>query len=179
MAPKRKPDPDGPGDKVFDWGEIFIAAIGEGKSPTDAAIEAGVSRQAPYERKWAHPEFKKAWEMALDVRTERLEASLYKRAVHGLVVGTTWEVNADGERVKTGETRKFSDNVGVFMLKAYDRERFGDQVRVDQTGTVNHRHEVEVLDGRQPAQVSGSVRRQIAALLEESAGDVVDGTEAA
>ena len=156
MASKKKPpepDPDKPGDAIYDWGEVFIAALSEGKSPTDAAIEAGVSRQAPYQRRQAHSEFAAAWEVALQVRTERLEAALYRRAVYGMVTATTWERDPEtGERVKTGETRKFSDTTGVFLLKAYDPERFRDRIQVD-----------------------GERRRQAAALLRE----VIDGTEAA
>ncbi len=169
MAP-RQPKADQPGDDVFDWGEVFLAAIGEGKSPTDAAIEAGVSRQAPYARKWAHPEFAKAWEVALEVRTERLEAALYRRAVYGMVTSTTWEIDPNtGERVKTGEVRKYSDNTGVFLLKAYDRDRFGDQSRLDLSvsGRVTHAHTVDVIDGRQPVEFSADLRRRLAEELLE------------
>ena len=111
MTAKRKSqDPEAEPD----WGE----------TSSRASLRAGVSRRSAggrgresspvYLRRDAHPEFAAAWVDAAEARMDILRDTIFRRAVEGVIVHTDWEVNPEtGERIKTSETRRFSDNLAI------------------------------------------------------------------
>lgn len=61
----------------------FLAALRERGSVMHAAESAGIGRRTAYDWRDADPEFAAAWEDALEDSTERLEESMFERAMKG------------------------------------------------------------------------------------------------
>ncbi|WP_375401911.1 hypothetical protein [uncultured Sphingomonas sp.] len=100
---------------------IFIQALAETGSVTAAAAEAGITPRSAY-RLRTHPDacaFAAAWDRALGVATGQLVALAFDRAVNG-ALRQKWR---NGELVS--ETRAPSDRMLTFLLKQFDRKRFG------------------------------------------------------
>lgn len=93
--------------------EAFLEILRDGGSVTTACQAIGVKRQSIYQRRANDPDFKEAWDDAVESGTDRLEDEAVKRA------------------------RNSSDLLLIFMLKARRphlyRERIEQRVQVDST----------------------------------------------
>ena len=101
---------------------IFIEALMETGSVTEAAATAFVSPQSAY-RLRLRPDaagFDAAWRAAQAAAVQRLTALAFERAIHGTPRGI-WH---EGKRV--GEEYVPSDRLLVWLLQHFDRRGFGD-----------------------------------------------------
>ena len=81
-------------------------------------------------------EFGAAWQELREgfevARLERYEIEAERRALDGVPRKITYA--PDGETIES-EERKYSDGLLTFLMKAADRQKYGDNVKVDQTTT--------------------------------------------
>lgn len=111
------------------WRSAFLAALAEGENVTLAAKAAGIDRGTAYERRGADPAFAKAWDSALEVAIDALEAEARRRAYEGVLVK---RFTKSGEPVidpATGEQyveRVYSDRLMEVLLRAHRPARFRD-----------------------------------------------------
>lgn len=90
----------------------FITALRKRSSVIHAAEGAGLSASWCYAERKRDEEFAKAWDEAIIFTTEKLEDSLYERAVEGI----REPVHQGGRLV--GHVRRYSDQAAIFLLKA-------------------------------------------------------------
>jgi hypothetical protein len=103
---------------------IFIEALSSGMSVTASARAAGISRRYAYQIADADPEFKAAWDDAIEQATDLLEDAIRRRAIEG----ETEAVWYRGEIV--GHVQKTSDILKMFLMKAR-RPEYRDHARVE------------------------------------------------
>jgi hypothetical protein len=96
----------------------FLAALSRGVSVACAAAEAGFSYGFAYKWRYADPEFAARWREAYEEGTDVLEDEARRRAMHG----TETPVYYSGRKI--GETRKCSDTLLMFLLRARRPERY-------------------------------------------------------
>jgi len=90
----------------------ILEALAQGKSPTYAAKEAGVSRAIAYRWRQRSPKFAAAWDEAVAEGIDRLEDEAHRRAVEGV----ERPVYQGGVRV--GEIKAYSDSLLTLLLKS-------------------------------------------------------------
>lgn len=120
--------------KVHEWRPIFLDNLEETGNVSRAAEAAGISRQTAYDSRDRSKEFRKDWDAALDVATDKLEAEARRRAVDGLV-RYKFHKGYPVTHPETGEPyyeHEYSDTLLIFLLKAHRPEKFRD--RVEHTG---------------------------------------------
>jgi hypothetical protein len=103
---------------------IFIEALSSGMSVTASARAAGISRRYAYQIADGDPEFKAAWDSAIEEATDLLEDAIRRRAIEG----ETEPVWYRGEIV--GHVQKTSDILKMFLMKAR-RSEYRDSARVE------------------------------------------------
>ncbi|MGE4292681.1 MAG: hypothetical protein AB7E32_10780 [Desulfovibrio sp.] len=97
----------------------FLDALALQGNVTQAAAIAGLGRWKVYEQRKEDPEFAQQWEQALRESEDRLEAEAVRRAVEGVEEPYFYQ----GEQ--RGASRKYSDQLLMFLLKSKRPERFG------------------------------------------------------
>jgi hypothetical protein len=100
---------------------IFIQALAETGCVTEAATAANTRPHSAY-RLRLRPDaadFNRAWGVALDIAAHRLTSLAFERAIHG----TPKAIYHKGEKV--GEEYVPSDRMLMFLLKHFDRRRYG------------------------------------------------------
>jgi hypothetical protein len=60
---------------------LFLATLADGASVARACLAAGLTRSRAYEWRSADPSFADAWDQAVEGGTDRLEDSLFARAI--------------------------------------------------------------------------------------------------
>ncbi|MEN6583039.1 MAG: terminase [Armatimonadota bacterium] len=106
----------------------FLDALSKTGIVMKACKAARISRQTVYEHRKNDPEFAAAWNEAIDLAVEAMEAEAHRRAVQG----TLKPVFYQGE--KCGQIREYSDTLLIFMLKAHKPEKYRDNVKMEVTG---------------------------------------------
>lgn len=94
-----------------------------------ACEKAGVTRQAAYHLRASDPEFREAWESALQDSIDTLKQSAFTRARDGvgrLKFGADGEALIDPRTLQPYEERQYSDKLTELFLKAYEPETFRD-----------------------------------------------------
>lgn len=108
--------------------EKFLAALAEGSTVTIAHKKAGISRGAVYAWRDEDPEFKKAWDEAIEAGTDIIEEEAKRRALFGVKK----PVYHQGQVV--GHVQEYSDTLTIFLLKGRRPEKFKDRVHAEHTG---------------------------------------------
>lgn len=106
----------------------FLDALRDGQSVTAACIDAGVSRTTAYGWRDADDAFRTAWDEAVEEGTDRLEDEALRRARDGV----NEPVYYKGRKV--GDTRKYSDTLTIFLLKARRPDKFKERVANEHSG---------------------------------------------
>jgi hypothetical protein len=109
------------------WRATFLAALEASGNVSAAARRAATHRCTAYRHRQADPEFRAAWDEALEVAMDDMEAEARRRAVDG------WDEPVFYEGKVCGHIRKYSDALIMFLLKAY-RPEFRDNDRVVHSG---------------------------------------------
>lgn len=110
--------------------EAFLTALSETANVSRSCQIAGITRSVAYEWRDNDPDFKVIWDKALDLGTDALEDEAIRRAKEG----TDRPVFYKG--VQCGSVREYSDTMLIVMLKARRQEKFGDQSKVQHSGTM-------------------------------------------
>jgi len=109
------------------WRETFLAAFETSANVSAAARRAGVGRATAYRHRAADPEFRAAWDEALEVAADALEAEVRRRAVDG------WDEPVYHAGEICGYIRKYDDRLLMFLMRAL-RPEFRDNAPVRPTG---------------------------------------------
>ncbi len=97
----------------------FIQDLALHGNVSEAAKTALVSRSSLYRYRAANPEFAKAWDAAREQATDNLADEAMRRAINGVEEVRYFK----GEPV--GTVRKYSDQLLMFLLRAYRPQVFG------------------------------------------------------
>lgn len=108
--------------------EAFCTALAECGIVTQAARDAGITRQTAYKWREHDPEFAAAWDKALKIGIDALEDEAHRRAF----IGVDKPVFYKG--TECGTVREYSDMLTVFLLKAHRPEKFRENSRMELTG---------------------------------------------
>jgi hypothetical protein len=117
------------------WREVFVGALEASGNVTASARRAGVNRATAYNHRRSEPDFAAAWDEALEVATDALEAEARRRALEG------WEepIFCGGE--ECGRVRKYDSTLMIFLLKAHRPEKFRENTAVQHSGDLTIRIE--------------------------------------
>jgi len=105
-AKKATPKPRTPPAHSGDWMPAFLTTLRDTANVRLACSQAGITRQAAYQRKQDDADFAAAWEEAHEESIDTLEAVARSRAIAS------------------------SDLLVIFLLKSHRREVYGDKVEV-------------------------------------------------
>ncbi len=97
----------------------FIQDLALHGNVTEAAKTAIIPRSSLYRYRAANPEFAKAWDGAREQATDNLADEAMRRAINGVEEVRYFK----GEPV--GTVRKYSDQLLMFLLRAYRPQVFG------------------------------------------------------
>lgn len=97
----------------------FITALAQHGNVTAAALAAGFSRSSAYRHRSQDPAFAQAWDAAIDEATDLLASEAMRRALQGVEEIRYFK----GEPI--GTVRKYSDQLLMFLLRAYRPSVFG------------------------------------------------------
>ena len=126
------------------WQERFLAALASTGNVTVAAAKAKVGRRTVYDERVRDPLFAQAWDEAVEVSVELLEAEARRRAYDGTPEPQFYQGK------KCGTVRRYSDTLLIFLLKAHRPARYRDNARVELAGDpsapvkVDHAHTVSL-----------------------------------
>ena len=98
---------------------IFLNALSSHGIVSKAADAAGVSRSAVYRERGNDPEFADAWHHAKEIATDQLATIAHQRAIDGIEEVRYFK----GEPI--GTVRRYSDQLLMFLLRAYRPSVFG------------------------------------------------------
>jgi len=98
----------------------FLARLRESANVSAAARAAGLSRSSAYALRSRDPEFRAAWDEALEEALDDLEAELRRRAIEGV----DKPVFYGGK--ECGSVKSYSDTLGMFLLKSRRGEVFAE-----------------------------------------------------
>lgn len=102
----------------------FLEVLAEGGTVKAAAFTVGITRQSLYQARDANPEFRAAWDAAIEDGTEVLEAEAFRRAVKGV----ERPIYSKGEIVDT--VHEYSDTLLIFLLKSRDPKKYRDNLKI-------------------------------------------------
>ena len=91
----------------------FLAELAATCNVAASARAVGISEKTVYKKRALDPEFRAAWDAALDQGYARLEMTMLRRATHG-TFKTEWH---GGKRV--GRSKEFSDRLGFQLLNLH------------------------------------------------------------
>jgi hypothetical protein len=161
----------------------FLELLARTGNVTRSAAAVGVARQNIYAAREVDPEFRRAWDEAIDAGMDDLEGEVLRRARDGIpepvvsggrVVTVPDPENPNGPLVPL-MVRKYSDTLAVTLLKAHRPEKYRDRSAVEHTGKgggpIQHRD----VDAKQV--ILGELARIRGRLLRAAAGDA-DSTAA-
>jgi hypothetical protein len=135
--------------------QIFLDALGRCGNVVDSCVAAKLPRCTVYAWRDSDPAFATAWEDALEIGIDALEAEAIRRAHDGWLE----PIYQGGKKV--GDVRKYSDNLLITMLKGLRPEKYKDKIEHDVGGNLASR-----LDRRSRA-ISAMTEKQVDARLLE------------
>jgi hypothetical protein len=103
-----------------DWKDVFVRTLRRTLSVARSCDIACVEYRFALKHKNSDPEFRKAWESAIEASCDDIEEALKKRAVRGYLKPIYWQ----GKRV--GFERKFDTTAAMFLLRGRRKKIFGD-----------------------------------------------------
>ena len=108
--------------------ETFLEVLRETANVSEAAKTARVSRTCAYAHQKADPAFAAAWDEAVEVARDALEAEARRRAVNGV------EEPVFHKGKVCGHIRRYSDRMLEILLKAHRPEKFKERSEVKHDG---------------------------------------------
>jgi len=108
--------------------QLFLAELEDRANVSAAAAAAGVDRGTPYRWREADSRFAAAWDAAVDVAVDGLEAEAWRRAHEG------WDEPVFQRGEEVGVVRRYSDTLMVTLLKGHRPERYKDRTSTELSG---------------------------------------------
>lgn len=108
----------------FDWKPAFLEALRVVPVVARACEVVGIERSTAYRYAEAHPEFREAWDDAMEVGIDRAEAEAFRRAVDGTEKGV-WH-----QGVLVGTERVYSDALMALVLKGRRKKIYADRTEL-------------------------------------------------
>lgn len=108
------------------WWPQFLESLMTTCNVTASARAAGVGRVTVYDHRRRHSDFAKAWDEAKAIGADTLEDEAVRRARDGWLEPVFFRGEA------TGEVRKFSDTLLIFLLKGAKPDKYRE--RFEHTG---------------------------------------------
>ena len=108
--------------------ERFLAGLMETCSITRSAKAANITRMLAYDWRDADPEFRLAWEKALEKGSDVLEDEATRRAHQGVQRTIYYQ------GVKIGVEREYSDTLMCLLLKGRRGQKFRERVTQELSG---------------------------------------------
>lgn len=120
-----------------EWSPYFIERLSQSGNVSDAAEYAGVARSTVYKHRNENETFSAAWDDAMEIATDALEAEARRRAVEGTTEPVGWYQGQPG-----GYVTRYSDNLLMFLLKAHRPEKFRERYEFTgkDGGPLQHEH---------------------------------------
>jgi hypothetical protein len=109
------------------WRATFLAALEASGNISASARRAGVGRATVYRHRAGEPDFREAWDEAMETAADALEAEIRRRAVDG------WDEPVFHEGRICGYIRRYDDRLLMFLMRAL-RPEFRDNAPVRPTG---------------------------------------------
>lgn len=124
------------------WKAVFLAELSKTGNVSAAARKAKVNRDSTYaardyEEKQdptaraAAMEFARAWDNAMEVAIDALEAEARRRAVDGTLEPVGWYKGESG-----GKVRRYSDTLLIVLLKGHRPEKYRENIHTEHAGAV-------------------------------------------
>ena len=110
----------------------FCGALANAGIVARACEAVGITRQTAYRWREEDPEFRDAWDKALEVGITALEDEAHRRAFEGV----DEPVFHLGQQ--TSSMKKYSDTLAIFLLNAHRPERFRENVNHNHMGSVTY-----------------------------------------
>lgn len=107
--------------------QLFLSELANRANVSASAAAAGVDRATAYRWRDADPVFAAAWDSAVDVAVDSLEAEAWRRAT-----GWSEPVYQKGEYM--GEIPRYSDQLMITLLKGHRPERYKDRSSTELSG---------------------------------------------
>jgi len=116
--------------------KAFLKALEHDGNVSRVCKAVGISNRCVYNHYQDEPEFREAWDQAVEIAIDGLEREAWRRAVEGVEE----DVFYNGEVV--GKKKRYSDYLMGRMLSAHRPERFSERRQVEISGSVDHKHSV-------------------------------------
>ena len=116
----------------------FLAALAKNGVVSYACEAADTTNVTAYSHRKKDPVFAAAWAEALEGAIQRLEQEAFRRAVDGV------EEPVFHKGVICGRIKKYSDTLLIFLMKANRPEKYRDRFDVNISGTVKHKHQLDL-----------------------------------
>lgn len=139
--------------------QLFLSELANRANVSASAAAAGVDRATAYRWRDADPVFAAAWDSAVDVAVDSLEAEAWRRAHEG------WDEPVFQRGEEVGVVRRYSDTLMVTLLKGHRPERYKDRTSTELSGPGG----TPLLDGVVQIYLPGNGRDE----LEGTAGEAV------
>ena len=140
--------------------DVFLKYLAKNGNVSEAARHAQITRSKLYKLKASEPKFAEAWTLALEEAADRLASEAMRRAIEGFEEVKYFK----GEPV--GTVRKYSDQLLMFLLKAYKPNLYGQKSGQEQNmENTTHRH------------ARSSLLKKMETLTKEDDGDTTTKTD--
>lgn len=104
------------------WEKAFIAALADSGVVSSACAAAEVARSTVYEQRKNYEDFAAAWDNAIEIAADALEAEIRRRALEGVQEPIYYK------GVLVDHVRKYSDTLAMFILKATRPQKYRERV---------------------------------------------------
>ncbi len=120
------------------WKPVFLETLRQTCNVTSAARTAGINRVYAYTARARSKTFAAEWHEAIEEGIDMLALEARRRAVHGVEKPICYR----GEVV--GMTKKYSDILLIFLLKAHCPEMYQDDIKVDSGAISNLQRDIKL-----------------------------------
>ena len=104
--------------KELKWKPKFLAQLAKTCCVSRSARLAGVGRRTVYEHYDNDSKFARDWDEAIEIAIDALAFELRRRALQGVVEPRFYKGK------KCGSVRRYSDDLGKFLMEAHRPERY-------------------------------------------------------
>lgn len=111
------------------WMKAFVTTLSARGIVTQACEAAKIDRTTAYKARDVDATFAAAWDEAVEVAADALEAEAWRRAVEGVEKPVGFYQGAAGEYV-----REYSDTLLIFMLKGARPNKYRENVKLEHGG---------------------------------------------
>jgi hypothetical protein len=110
------------------WHAVFLGALEATGNVSAAAHRAGVGRATAYRHRAGESDFRAAWDDALEVAMDALEAEARRRALEG------WDEPVFHGGKVCGHIRKYDSALLIMLLKAHRPALYREDSHIEHSG---------------------------------------------